>query len=106
MRDATVELTHERSLTRVWQPEIDELNYRQQLAQQMGGEAGIARQRRRGKLTVRERIDALSDPGSFQETGGLAGSATYRTRMPWITFVIRQLYGVAGQCHDRRHQPH
>ncbi|PON14470.1 hypothetical protein C2W62_28875 [Candidatus Entotheonella serta] len=61
----------------VWQPEIDELHYRQQLAQQMGGEEGIARQRRRGKLTVRERIDALSDPGSFQEIGGLAGSATY-----------------------------
>jgi acetyl-CoA carboxylase carboxyltransferase component len=27
--------------------------------------------------------------------------ATYQTRMPWITFVIRQIYGVAGQCHDR-----
>jgi len=27
--------------------------------------------------------------------------ATYQTRMPWMTFVIRQLYGVAGQCHDR-----
>jgi len=27
--------------------------------------------------------------------------ATMRTRMPWITFVIRQLYGVAGQCHYR-----
>ena len=26
---------------------------------------------------------------------------TYRTRMPWISIVIRQLYGVAGQCHDR-----
>ncbi len=61
----------------VWQPEIDELHYRQQLAQQMGGEEGLARQRRRGKLTVRERIDALSDSGSFQEIGGLAGSATY-----------------------------
>jgi acetyl-CoA carboxylase carboxyltransferase component len=61
----------------VWQPEIDELKYRQQLAQQMGGEEGIARQRRRGKLTVRERIDALSDAGSFQEIGGLAGTATY-----------------------------
>ncbi len=23
------------------------------------------------------------------------------TRMPWITFVIRQIYGVAGQCHNR-----
>jgi acetyl-CoA carboxylase carboxyltransferase component len=27
--------------------------------------------------------------------------ATLRTRVPWITFVIRQLYGVAGQCHYR-----
>ena len=61
----------------VWQPEIDELNARLQLAQHMGGEEGIARQRRRGKLTVRERIDALSDAGSFQEIGRLAGSATY-----------------------------
>ena len=26
---------------------------------------------------------------------------TYRTRMPWISIVIRQLYGAAGQCHDR-----
>ncbi len=61
----------------VWQPEIDELKYRQHLAEQMGGEEGIARQHARGKLTVRERIAALADPGSFQEIGGLAGSATY-----------------------------
>jgi acetyl-CoA carboxylase carboxyltransferase component len=27
--------------------------------------------------------------------------ATQQSRMPWITFVIRQLYGVAGQCYDR-----
>lgn len=60
-----------------WQAEIDELNQRQALAYQMGGEAGIARQRKRGKLTVRERIGAVSDPGSFREIGGLAGSATY-----------------------------
>ncbi len=26
---------------------------------------------------------------------------TQHSRMPWITFVTRQLYGVAGQCHDR-----
>ena len=26
---------------------------------------------------------------------------TLRTQMPWITVIIRQLYGVAGQCHDR-----
>ena len=60
-----------------WQAEIDELNQRQALAYQMGGESGIARQRRRGKLTVRERIEAISDRESFREIGGLAGSATY-----------------------------
>ena len=56
----------------VWQPEIDELHQRQALAREMGGEDGIARQRKRGKLTVRERIEAISDPGSFQEIGGPA----------------------------------
>ena len=61
----------------VWQPEIDELKHRKELAEQMGGPEGIERQHSRGKLTVRERIDALVDPGSFQEIGGLAGSATY-----------------------------
>ncbi len=61
----------------VWQPEIDELKHRKELAAQMGGPEGIERQRKRGKLTVRERIEAISDPGSFQEIGGLAGSAKY-----------------------------
>jgi acetyl-CoA carboxylase carboxyltransferase component len=37
-----------------WQNEIDELARRKQLAEQMGGPEGIARQRSRGKLTVRE----------------------------------------------------
>ena len=60
-----------------WQPEIEELKRRQALAEQMGGEAGVAEQRKRGKLTVRERIELLSDPGSFREIGKLAGAATY-----------------------------
>ena len=61
----------------VWQPEIDELNQRKKMAEQMGGQAGIDVQHKRGKLTVRERIDLLADKGSFQEIGQLAGAATY-----------------------------
>src|SRR5881409_2360196 len=38
----------------------------------MGGADKIARQRERGKLTVRERIDLLFDPGTFVELGLLA----------------------------------
>ena len=61
----------------VWQPEVEELARRRAFAEQMGGEAGIAEQRRRGKLTVRERVEMIADPGTFSEIGGLAGAATY-----------------------------
>ena len=37
----------------------------------------VARQHAAGRLTVRERIDALVDRGSFQEVGKLTGSAKY-----------------------------
>ncbi len=60
-----------------WQSEIDELRRRERLAAEMGGPEKVARHRNAGKLTVRERVDALVDPGSFHETGAIAGKATY-----------------------------
>ncbi|KAB7615113.1 acyl-CoA carboxylase subunit beta [Verminephrobacter eiseniae] len=60
-----------------WQPEVDELQWRKQLAQQMGGAEKVQRHKDAGKLTVRERIEAIADPGSFQEIGALAGSGQY-----------------------------
>ena len=39
----------------------------------MGGADKVERQHHFGKLTVRERIDALVDPGSFHEVGAIAG---------------------------------
>jgi acetyl-CoA carboxylase carboxyltransferase component len=61
----------------VWQPEIEERARRVEMALRMGGEANIARQHAGGKLTVRERIERLLDPGSFREIGVLAGTPTY-----------------------------
>ncbi|MBA3303450.1 MAG: methylmalonyl-CoA carboxyltransferase, partial [Acidimicrobiia bacterium] len=43
----------------------------------MGGPEKVERQHASGKLTVRERIDALLDTGSFHEVGALAGRARY-----------------------------
>jgi acetyl-CoA carboxylase carboxyltransferase component len=60
-----------------WQPEVDELHRREQLARKMGGAERVKRQRDTGRLTVRERIDLLLDAGSFEEWGALAGFATY-----------------------------
>lgn len=60
-----------------WQPEIDELHQRELLARRMGGEEKVAKHHAQGRLTVRERIEALLDVGTFHEVGALAGSAEY-----------------------------
>ena len=60
-----------------WEPELEELARRNDLARRMGGAEKVARHRAQGKLTVRERIDALLDAGTFHEIGALTGRATY-----------------------------
>ncbi|MBL8544558.1 MAG: methylmalonyl-CoA carboxyltransferase [Hyphomonadaceae bacterium] len=60
-----------------WEKDIEELRAREALAEQMGGEERVARQKASGKLTARERVEALLDTGSFHETGKIAGRAEY-----------------------------
>jgi acetyl-CoA carboxylase carboxyltransferase component len=60
-----------------WEPELAELRQRQALAREMGGPERVERQHKGGRLTVRERIDHLLDPGTFKEIGSIAGKATY-----------------------------
>ncbi len=60
-----------------WQPEVEELQRRRALAWELGGPERIQRHHDDGKLTIRERIEGLADPDSFQEIGGLTGHGTY-----------------------------
>jgi acetyl-CoA carboxylase carboxyltransferase component len=60
-----------------WQPEVDEIRRREALAREMGGTENVARQHSNGRLSVRERIAALVDAGSFNEIGALAGRGVY-----------------------------
>jgi propionyl-CoA carboxylase beta chain len=60
-----------------WDKDIEELRRREALAEKMGGPERVARQKASGKLNARERVEALLDPGSFHETGKIAGKAEY-----------------------------
>jgi acetyl-CoA carboxylase carboxyltransferase component len=60
-----------------WEEEVDEIRHRTELARLMGGTERVDRQHAAGRLTVRERIEKLLDPGSFHEIGALAGKAVY-----------------------------
>ncbi len=46
---------------------LADLHHRQALAEQGGGARRVAQQHQKGKLTARERLDLLLDPGSFVE---------------------------------------
>jgi len=56
------------------QRQLNELRTRRERIQAMGGKERIANQKRRGKLTARERIDILLDKGTFHEIGMFARS--------------------------------
>ena len=58
-------------------PEVEEIGRRRELALGMGGPDKIRRQTAAGRLTVRERIARLADPGSFAEIGALTGFGQY-----------------------------
>lgn len=60
-----------------WEPELEELRVREALAEKLGGADKVERQHHFNKLTVRERLEAIVDPGSLWELGKTAGVATY-----------------------------
>src|SRR3970040_1901820 len=62
---------------------VAELRERTALVARGGGEEALERHRSRGKLTARERIDLLVDPGSaFLELNALAAWEVYEGQAP------------------------
>src|SRR4051812_28705161 len=63
--------------TEDWSREVDELKRRRDDAERLGGDDAVAKHHQRGRLTIRERIAAVVDAGSFQEVGKLTGKGHY-----------------------------
>src|SRR6202049_5180003 len=84
-----------------WESDIEELRRREALAQQMGGADKVKRQRDGGKLTVRERLAKLLDPGSFHEVGAIAGKAQYDKDGALESFMAANLLVGRGRIAGR-----
>ncbi|NRA01810.1 MAG: propionyl-CoA carboxylase [Myxococcales bacterium] len=56
-----------------WKSEVEGIEERRRRSRELGGSEAVERQHQRGRLTIRERIDALLDPASFREQGPIAG---------------------------------
>lgn len=84
-----------------WQSEVDEIKRRTEMARQMGGPSNVQRQHDNGRLTVRERIERLLDPGSFHETGALTGRAVYEAGQ-MVSFTPANFVLGTGRIEGRR----
>ncbi len=78
-----------------WQAELDEIERRAAMAREMGGPDSVAFHKGRGKLTVRERIQLLSDRNGFQETGVLAGNPSWEGNELTALTPANSVVGVA-----------
>jgi len=85
-----------------WEPELEELRRREELARRMGGEERVERQHASGRLTVRERIERLFDRASFHETGALAGRGSYGENGELEEFLPANVVIGSGRIEGRR----
>lgn len=85
-----------------WENEVRELERRRHLAKQQGGADGIARQHARGRLTIRERIDELLDPGSFSEHGKATALPDYDEHEQLTGYVPANYVVGFGKIEGRR----
>ena len=88
-----------------WAPQLEDVATMQALAHKRlapgSNERGVVRQRSRGKLTCRERIDLLLDDGSFHEIGSIAGFASYDESGAIVDFTPANHVGGWGRIEGR-----
>jgi len=85
-----------------WEKEVIELANKRELAQEQGGVENVARQHSKGLLTIRERIDAILDNGSFQELGGTSGDVTRDDEGNLVDFKPANFILGFGKIGERR----
>ncbi len=89
-----------------WLPTLAQVDQLRGLAKERlapgSQEPGVVRQRSRGKLTCRERIDHLLDPGSFREVGSLAGFTSYDEDGNIAAFTPANHVGGWGRIEGRK----
>jgi len=95
----------ERPAQETWADVLEEVHTLRRLAYERladeSTEPGVVRQRERGKLTCRARIDALLDAGSFREVGSIAGFASHDEDGRVAGFTPANHVGGWGSIHGR-----
>ena len=78
-----------------WSEQIKEIARRHDAVRRQGDESAVVRQHARGRLTIRERVDGLLDPGSLR-AGAAAVPAVATATVPWASIIVRKSMGLGA----------
>ena len=81
---------------------LEELRRRREAAEQGGGADRIAKQHAQGRLTARERVELLVDPGTFEELGTFVTHRSHDFGMEKKKFVGDGVVAGVGRVNGRQ----
>ena len=84
-----------------WKKEVEEIEKRQKLSLNQGGERSVKLQHEKGRNTLRERIDLILDKNSFDEVGKIAGSPEFDEKDKLKNFTPANFLLGFGKINDR-----
>ncbi len=84
-----------------WEEEVRGIRARREAAKEHGGPEQVAKQHDRGRLTVRERVEALLDPGSFREHAGVTGTGEQDDQGRLKSFTPANVVAGVGELDGR-----
>ncbi len=85
-----------------WEKEVKEIKKREKLSLNHGGEDAVALQHKKGRKTLRERLDIILDKDSFNEVGKIAGNPEYDEKGDLIDFTPANFLLGFGKINERQ----
>ena len=84
-----------------WDKEVKKIKEREKLSLAQGGSESVKTQHKKGRKTLRERIDIILDKNSFDEVGKIAGSPEYNEAGELENFTPSNFLLGFGKIQDR-----
>ena len=84
-----------------WEKDVKEIKKRESLVLKQGGDESVDIQHKKGRKTIRERIDLILDKNTFDEIGKIAGSPIYNDKNELENYVPANFLLGFGKINNR-----
>ncbi len=85
-----------------WEKDVKEINKREEFVMNQGGSDSVRAHHKKGRKTLRERLDIILDKDSFDEVGKISGSSNYNDNGELESFTPANFLLGFGKINNRQ----